>query len=435
MNKQLFSKLFFTALAILTIGTNSFAQESKYGKDSVNCVKNISLYRDFFKQRSYQDAIPYWREAMSLCPAASEYIYVDGITLVKVMMQAEKDKTKFNALLDTLMMVYDKRIEYFGKEGFVLGRKGFDMAKMMPEKQEEAYQTLQRSYLLQKTKMEASSVDAYFMTALELLKKNKISKEEALEVYERVSEVLEANKNAAADEGYDKAQENIEGRFSEIADCPSLINLYGPKFKANPNDVALLRKITKLMDKRDCASDQLYFDAAINLDKQDPSADSKAKIAKMHLSKGNNSEAQKFYTQAIDMESDPTQKAQYHYELSLVNLKQGQNSAARSNAQKAIQLRPNWGKPYIVIGDAYVGSARDCGENEFEQKAVYWVAVDKYSQAKSVDAGVTADANTRIATYSKYFPAKADAFFYNFTDGSSYTVGCWINESTKVRTQ
>ena len=38
-----------------------------------------------------------------------------------------------------------------------------------------------------------------------------------------------------------------------------------------------------------------------------------------------------------------------------------------------------------------------------------------------------------IATYSKYLPTIENAFFYKVKEGSVYQVGCWINESTKVR--
>ena len=406
----------------------------KYGKDSVNCVQNFSLYREFYKQKNYTEAIPYWRWIFLNCPASTEFMYADGVTLVKVMMQGEKDKKKFAALIDTLMTVYDQRITYFGKEGYVLGRKAVDMSKMMPDRIDETYKTLIKAYQLEGNKLEAAPADAYFQTALELYKNGKITKEEVLEIYEKISDVVSANlASNPEDKLYGQLQENIEARLAEIADCPSLINMYAPKFKASPQDILLLKKITKMLDKRDCAGEQLYLDAALNLDKLEPSPDSKAKIAKMFLVKGNNSEAVKFYNQALELEKDDNQKAQYYYELAIVNVKMDQYSTARGNAQKAISFKPGWGKPYLVIGDAYVSSSKDCGENELMQSAVYWIGVDKYQQAKSIDPSVTNDANSRIATYSKYFPIKSDIFFHGLKEGESFNIGCWINESTKIR--
>ncbi|MCK4992131.1 MAG: hypothetical protein KAS29_16655, partial [Bacteroidales bacterium] len=53
---------------------------SKYGKgqDSINCIKNLSLYREFFKHNNYKDAINPWRQVFGECPLSSERMYVEG---------------------------------------------------------------------------------------------------------------------------------------------------------------------------------------------------------------------------------------------------------------------------------------------------------------------------------------------------------------------
>jgi hypothetical protein len=96
-------------------------------------------------------------------------------------------------------------------------------------------------------------------------------------------------------------------------------------------------------------------------------------------------------------------------------------------------LRPNDGNPYIIIGDLYASSANDCGEDEISKKAAYWAAVDKYIRARSVDTSVEQMANERISSYSRAFPAMERLFFHDLKEGDSYTVGCWINETTTVR--
>ena len=54
-------------------------------------------------------------------------------------------------------------------------------------------------------------------------------------------------------------------------------------------------------------------------------------------------------------------------------------------------------------------------------------------KARSVDGSVASEANSKIANMSGSFPDKETAFFKGVTVGSSYTVGCWIGESTTVR--
>jgi tetratricopeptide (TPR) repeat protein len=106
---------------------------------------------------------------------------------------------------------------------------------------------------------------------------------------------------------------------------------------------------------------------------------------------------------------------------------------ARTYALKAISLNPNDGQSYIMIGDMYAESARDCGDNELTQRAPYWAAVDKYIKAKQVDPSVAEDAEKRISSYSVYFPSAQTVFFYALQEGGTYKVECWINEETRIR--
>ena len=107
--------------------------------------------------------------------------------------------------------------------------------------------------------------------------------------------------------------------------------------------------------------------------------------------------------------------------------------SSRTYALKAASIDPTDGEPYIMIGDLYAASAADCGDNVLTKRVAYWAAVDKYYKAKSVDPTIAEIADKRIASYSVYFPPIEDIFFYGYHEGDSYTVECWINETTKIR--
>jgi tetratricopeptide (TPR) repeat protein len=108
-------------------------------------------------------------------------------------------------------------------------------------------------------------------------------------------------------------------------------------------------------------------------------------------------------------------------------------TSARAYALKSAGERPNSGNPYIIIGDMYAASSKNCGSNDLENKAVYWVAVDKYRKARQVDPDIKDIANDRINSYSIYFPPKEEIFFYDLNEGDEYIVECWINEKTIIR--
>jgi hypothetical protein len=101
-------------------------------------------------------------------------------------------------------------------------------------------------------------------------------------------------------------------------------------------------------------------------------------------------------------------------------------------AQEASRLQPSWGKPIVFIGDLYAASYNMCGSG-IEAQSVYWAAVDKYQRARSVDASVAEECKNKIERYSAYFPKTEILFFSSINKGASYNVGCWINETTTVR--
>jgi len=123
-----------------------------------------------------------------------------------------------------------------------------------------------------------------------------------------------------------------------------------------------------------------------------------------------------------------------HYLLASVYFQIKELSKSRSQCYEVLKIKPNNGKIYILIGDLYSTSAKQCGGDDLKDKVAYWAAVDKYKKAKSVDSSVTELANTKINTFTQYFPNTETIFFYDLEKGETYKIECWINETTTVRT-
>ena len=86
----------------------------------------------------------------------------------------------------------------------------------------------------------------------------------------------------------------------------------------------------------------------------------------------------------------------------------------------------------MSLGNIYVSGASVCG-NDFEQKTVYWVAVDAFKKALK-DEDTKERASKSINLYSRYFPNTESCFFNGIEAGKTHVVPCWINKSTIVRT-
>ena len=236
-----------------------------------------------------------------------------------------------------------------------------------------------------------------------------------------------------------RAVRNIEIIFSNsgTASCENLVDIFTPKFAEQGSDIDFLKKVTQILDKNVCDDTKLFADASEQLYKLEPSPLAAYNIAKLYVKKGTDDDfakAAEYYENAIMDETDDLAKAKYFYELAYVRLKLGAYSEVRRNANEAIKRNRSWGNPYLLIAMAYAATSKSCGADDFEQKAVYWAAVDKCKKAKSVDKTIAEQAQQLIKSYAGQFPNNEEAFFRNLTNGKSYKVGCWINENTIVRT-
>jgi hypothetical protein len=157
-------------------------------------------------------------------------------------------------------------------------------------------------------------------------------------------------------------------------------------------------------------------------------------MAKKMYDSGDYSGAIAKYREAISGEMNPSQKAGYHFTLaSILFRKMNKYGEARSEALKAAELRPEWGRPYVLLGDMYSTSARNCGDS-WNQSLAVLAAIEKWSYAKNkeLDPETLANVNKKIGTYQKSKPAKEDGFMQGIKPGSKQTVGCWIGETVTV---
>lgn len=428
------------ALASLFIAPHVNAQ--RYGEDSMACITNLSLYIEDYKlfkegtgsAESVDNMIQAWGWVFRNCPQATENIYVDGSTILDLKMERTKDEKLKAKLLDTLMMMYDQRIKYFGKEGFVLGRKGADLYVKAPERYPEAYEILKRSIELDGSNASNAVLVYYFRITSKMVSAGKLEKTAIVDAYDQVITILENNlalepSKAAS---YETAIRNVELTFEPFANCEDLVNIYKAKFDKAAKDAETLRKILRILDKKSCTDNDLYFNANISLYKIEPTPTSAYFIGKMYLRRNDFVQAAEYLSRGTSMENLLDRADCFlllaHAQTNLKNLPR-----ARTAAMQAAELRPSDGRPFLLIGDMYAISAGDCGDNKLTKRVAYWAAVDKYVRAKAIDPSLEKEANEKIATYSRYFPVQNDVFFYELEEGQSYTVGCWINETTTVR--
>ncbi len=407
-------------------------------EDSIRCVRNLSLYQEYYNQRNFNLAYEPWREAFLLCPQSSQNIFIRGVVLVKMKYNEETDPIKRDAWVDTLMMVHDKRIEFFGREGFVLGRKAVDLYQLRPNNIQEINETTSKSIEIEGNSSQADVLLINMQTIVRLADAGLKDVGDVLLAYDKIMDIIDFNLEHNPDDKrfFEPAKGQIDNMFEPFASCENIITLFKPRFEANPEDVELLENITSMLSNSNCTEEALFYRATRNLHRLQPNAESAFLMGRLENNAQQYNQAVDYFEQAASLYEDDSDKFRALMLLADINYRNlRQFSQARSYALQASAFDPENGRPYILIGEMYAASASACGETDLTKTVAYWAAVDKFIQARNVDQdpAVQERATSLINTFTQYFPDRELLFFHGLDEGTTYRVQCWINETTRVR--
>ncbi|MCQ2973386.1 MAG: hypothetical protein MJ211_01095 [Bacteroidales bacterium] len=433
-------------------------REEKYGADSVTCVQNVSMFSSFMKQKNVDEAYKSWSILFRYYPCCSQNIYSNANAIITAKMKAAKDRAEQERWIDTLMMAHDMRMKYFAEKSkkygmaYCMGRKGVDYAKYRGAMIENCYDILTKAVDLGGNDTEFGVIQTAMKATVDMFNQQKIDASVVVDKYLQYTDILSKQRGAlkeqiekASDADKAKLQKDLDQcnvvvagvdlLFSgcDAAKCEVLDQAFSPRFKENPNDIELQRKIMSILVKKGCDDLQLYEDVATKLVANDPSELACYSLGRLLDRKKKYDEAIDNYNKAIDYSTVDTMKALYNYQIASIYDKQNKYSSARTYAYKATSLNPNLGLAYLLVGSIYMSSAQSLSDDAFQNSLVYCLAIDKFTKAKSVDPSLATIANKQIGICKQHCPKKDEAFFHSLTEGQSTTIGGWINESTTVK--
>jgi tetratricopeptide (TPR) repeat protein len=216
--------------------------------------------------------------------------------------------------------------------------------------------------------------------------------------------------------------------------CAKVQEYFQPKIKENPSDLELLKRASAILSSAKCEDADFFIKVAEMIYAIEPSSESALSIARAHYANKNVDKAISFYEKGVGGMKAGNDKSEVYLRMANIMYKQGKYAQAKNYATSAIDNDVNNGSAYLIIAQYYGNSASSCTADNLDGRSVFWAAVDKCVQAKSVAPSVSNEANQLIAVYVSKYPKKEDAFFKGFTqdEGSSYTVPC-LGVSTTVR--
>ena len=430
--------------AVIALGASAPAQ-SKWGdtpEDSAACIVNVSLYQDFYRQKSYAECYEPWREIIKHCPRFSKTVYQRGSTILKTMVNNAKTAEERDGYIDELMNMYDLRAQYFGEEAKVKAMKAYDLSTLRPSAVKDIYETYNQAIQAGAEQLDENYLTLFFKSTVYYVKAGLAEPTLVIDNYDIVSELLQNILDTVVDDSVKAAKirgymVNVESVFSPYASCDQLVSIYQKKFDADPNNIDLLKKITGIMMKKGCTENNpLFFAATEQLYRLEPSPSTAMRMGQMCLGKKQYSKAIEYVKDAVDQLTDKKDRYMAYLILGLSYAGQDSYSAARTALLKAAEVDRTKGEPYLVLAQVYAMGSRSIDDG-MGGRSAYWVAVDEARHAKQVEPTeeIISKADNIISSYAGYFPKKNDAFMLDLIDGHSYFVPGWIGKTTIVRTR
>lgn len=409
------------------------------------------IYRSFMKSEEYAMAWPRWRNVYENAPAADgkrNTVYLDGVTLYQNLATQFPDRAKTYG--DTIQMLYAQARECYPNDGFTAAMQGFDGYYKYPESttHREVFDLFRESMEKDREDIQYFIINPMASLLVEMHDTAYIDDTEAkllaTQLLDRLEAGLASCKGAECEpwkaiEAYTPARLEYFETVRGFYDCQHYVDKYMPEFRENPTDCDLIRTTGTLLRWGYCEDDSPEYQevqAAFDANCKVVVEVGPARLGYDCLQNNDYGCAIAKFTEAAEKAEDPEKKGKYYLTVAKIYYSHLKNfSQARAFARQAANAQLNWGEPYLLIGRLYASSGPLCGPGRgFDSQVVVWPAIDMWNRAKNVDPAAAAEANRFINRYAQYMPSREDVFQRGLEVGGTFTVGCWINERTVIRT-
>jgi tetratricopeptide (TPR) repeat protein len=441
MKKGLLSSIVTMAILFMSVQGFSQCKEWKWPADGTMKAKaeeSVSLYTDYQKNSEFHKAVAPLNWLLVNTPDLNTSIYINGAEIYDKVADKEKDPAHKQVLVDSLMLIYDLRIKNCGEEGPVLNRKALSAAKYNINtngKEAGVLALFDKVFEINGNNvMDGTLVPYMQVVKVNKLKLKNLTEDQILQRYDKVNEVIDAKIKKAQSEG--KTVEkyvNYKGEVDKIlisivkVDCEFVRKNLAPKFKQNPADVALAKKIFSFMLQDNCTDDPLWLEAGEAIHKGGEKDFGLAKnLGKGYYRMEKFDKAEFYFKEAMELASTNADKSDVLILLGSNEARTGNKAQARNLFRQAADMGNKEG--FEKIGDLYYSSYNDCAKkvSYAEDRLVYLAAYEMYAKSGN---------QQKMSQARAQFPSNTEIFEVNWKEGESKVVECWINESVTIKTR
>lgn len=424
------------SFSLFVFSVTCIAQQGyDWGSNKPEAQGNWVFVNNHVKAKMFAEALPKVEWLLANTPNLHEDLYKQALKVYESLEKSEKDPARQIVLQDSVLSLYDTRIEKFGNEASTLNRKGLVAFKYLYERKthlNELYNLYKKIFELNGDTAYSYHAYYYMLVTCDKSKAGDLTEDEVLATYFYLSDFLDAERTAAAGNDKkialaDKIQNQIDVSLERcvVMNCEKIVTIFDQKFAENPKDLALAKKIYRLSARAECNDAPLTTKALELINELEPSVGLSKSMAALYLSREQYNEAIGQYKRGVSLTSDPATKAELYLDLAKVYARLGQKSVSRDYATQCANTGFLTKEAYTHIGDLYFYSFEDCkSEDVLQTRAIYIAAYEMYQKANN---------GAKMSEAQKNFPSAEEIFTRNKEVGQSVNTGCWVNETVALR--
>jgi hypothetical protein len=426
------------------------------------CLTNLSIFVESAKVKNYDAAYEPWKMVYETCPDINRANYLYGERILKDKIE-KSTGAEHEAFVSQLLSLYDNAAKYYPKYYSVASVAIDKVLLKRSEKQisnEEIYAQLDAAFKADRNNFtNPQALYLYFSSLVDLQAEGKKDVQEVFDVYDEVvAKVEEENTKLTAEitkllpleeagtitpkdarrlkaystnsSSFGKIATSIDAKLGALADCGNLIPLYEKSFEERKGDMNWVKSAMSRMFGKECTDDPMFRKLLEAKLAMEPSADAYLYAGTLKQKAGDSAGAIADFNKSVELETDNRKKSNILYKIATI-VRKNSKVQARNYLNKAIAENPANGRAYILLAAIYADSANECGETQFDKRAVYWLASKTAARAGRVDPSLQSVAEKAVASYDAKAPSKTD-IFNSGRAGETVTFSCWMGGSVTI---
>lgn len=397
-------------------------------------LEKQAYYKVLMSQSKYDEALEPLKWLYTNNPNLNQSIYIDGVKCLTNVAKEANPERKVQ-LQDSIIWMFEMRLEHFDNDAATLDREAYEAFKLYyrtPAKYGLLADIYAAAYEANGADISPFNMNTYMMLATNYYKVDPTAMpaEKVLDIHTQISDIISEQKKAGGNrERLDKEQAKVDGFLASVSDilnCDFIENNLVPKFREDPSDLATAKQIFKYSLKAKCTGEHYFLEASETVYASQPSFELAKALGSKYMASNEYDKAYEYHSEAENLAETNEEKADALLGQAIAASKMGNKVKSRSLAYESLSAKPGNKDAYNLIGNLYFTSYQEClgGKSKVVDRGVFIAAYEMYKKS----------GNTSQMTASKeQFPSIEDIFSEGYEEGDNITVGCWINETVKIK--